>query len=154
MTYIDSDTLETVLVWLVRVGEYTPKQVFVLRLVSRQWRGVIDEFSSVLATCTRKIEKRTKFPPKYYPRGWNRCTLWIYRMGTDSKLGQVYTLRLSYCENVHDVSALGGVHTLDLSHCRNVTDVSALGRVHTLYLYSCVNVRDVSVLSSVPKLYR
>jgi hypothetical protein len=67
-----------------------------------------------------------------------------------STLGNVHTLNLSGCEKVSDVSALGNIHTLDLSHT-NVIDVSMLGNVHTLDL-SDTNVSDVSALGNVYKL--
>jgi len=46
----------------------------------------------------------------------------------------VYTLNLSSCSGITDVSMLGNVHTLNLSHCYEIVDVSMLGNVDTLIL--------------------
>jgi Leucine-rich repeat (LRR) protein len=61
-----------------------------------------------------------------------------------SLLGNVHTLKLSFCEKITDVSALGNVHTLELMYCKNINDFSALINVHTLNLCGC-EITDVSV---------
>ena len=69
-----------------------------------------------------------------------------------SALGRVHSLNLTYCKYVVDVSALGRVHSLNLSYCTGVVDVSALGGVHSLDLWGCTRVVDVSALGSVHSL--
>ena len=68
------------------------------------------------------------------------------------------TLHLSWCSDVHDVSALAGcatLHTLDLSWCLGLTDVSPLAtcaKLHKLELMG-TNVKDVSALAGCARLH-
>lgn len=68
-----------------------------------------------------------------------------------SNLGKVSILDLS-CTNVSDVSALGGVFKLILRHCKNISNVSNLGKVHILDLSDNHNI-DVSNLGNINTLY-
>jgi hypothetical protein len=65
-----------------------------------------------------------------------------------SFLDDVFSINLSNCKNISDVSKLGKVYILDLS-CTNVTDVNALDDVYNLNLQGCKNIRDVSNLGNV-----
>jgi len=68
-------------------------------------------------------------------------------------LGNVYSLNLSGCYYITDVSKLGNVHILDLSFCHEIIDVSALANVYFLNLGYCINITDVSKLGNVHTLY-
>ena len=70
-----------------------------------------------------------------------------------SALGNIYTLNLSNCGGVYDVSALRrGIYSLDLSGCGGVRDVSPLGKFHILNLFYCCGINDVSALGGVHTL--
>jgi hypothetical protein len=58
----------------------------------------------------------------------------------------VYTLNISGCDGIRDVSALGNVHTLSMRYCDEIRDVSALGNVHTLDISCCGEISDVSTV--------
>jgi hypothetical protein len=87
-------------------------------------------------------------------------------------LNNLYSLHMTNCENLVDVSGLGGVHTLNLVNCHLITDVSALGKatlslqwcsilvdvsalgnVHTLDLTACDGITNISALGNVHTLY-
>jgi hypothetical protein len=85
---------------------------------------------------------------KYHDDGLFRATLLSLMLERNNQLA----LKLSFCNNVRDVSALANVHALNLSGCRNVRDVSALANVHALNLRGCSSLRDVSALANVHTL--
>ena len=66
-----------------------------------------------------------------------------------SILKNVYSVNLSFCNELKDVSMLdNSIHTLDLRHCKNLVDVSMLGKINTLKLADCHSIIDFSKLNN------
>jgi len=61
----------------------------------------------------------------------------------------LYSVNLSNCPNIVDVSPLAKIPEINLSGCINVRDVSMLGKAKKLLLYKCSKIRDVSMLNRV-----
>ena len=64
--------------------------------------------------------------------------------GSRGGSGGIHRMRISYCDNLSDVSALSGVHSLEIFRCDNISDVSALSGVHNLEISRCRHVPDLS----------
>jgi hypothetical protein len=63
-------------------------------------------------------------------------------------------LKLSYCDELSNISKLGNIKILDLRDCRGLKSLKGLGKStqHTVYVSYCLGIRDVSMLQSVQKL--
>jgi hypothetical protein len=70
-----------------------------------------------------------------------------------SQLGKVSFLDLHNCSKLSRIKRLGKKnYSLNLSHCYLITDISNLGRIQKLKLDFCRNITDISSLSKVPYL--
>ncbi len=65
---------------------------------------------------------------------------------------EIYSLDISWCQNITDVSMLGNLHTLNMWFCNKITDVSMLGNLHTLNMSACNNITDISMLGNLHTL--
>lgn len=65
----------------------------------------------------------------------------------------IYSLNLSKCENLVDISMLSHIYYLNLSGCIRITDVSSLGNVKILDLSHCIGIHDITPLISVSCLF-
>lgn len=66
-----------------------------------------------------------------------------------SCLGKVHTLNLTGCANLSQISGLGeGNYSINLSYCRLITNVSNLSTVTKLNLAHCIRITDVSMLGN------
>jgi hypothetical protein len=63
-------------------------------------------------------------------------------------------LKLSYCDELINVSKLGNIQILDLRDCRQIQSLKGLGKStqHTVYVSYCLGIRDVSMLQNIQKL--
>lgn len=78
--------------------------------------------------------------------------LYRHDIANISSLANVYSLKLSYFDNLWDVGSLGSIPDLNLTYCIKVIDVNELGGVSKLNLNLCMNIKDISGLGGVQKI--
>ncbi len=67
-------------------------------------------------------------------------------------LGDIPTIILEHCVELHDISGLGRNRCVELKICPNICEVSSLATVSIVTVRYCRRIVDISSLSSVPRL--
>lgn len=93
-----------------------------------------------------------------YPLPTRNDQEWCFQECNISDLtgyNRLYSLTLTNCQEVRDVSPLHDIHTLHINNCNNITNVRTLTKVKLLYVKSAVNyiINDVKTLTNVEELH-
>ncbi len=67
-------------------------------------------------------------------------------------LGDIPTVTLQFCSELHDISGLGRNKSVELRYCPNIRDVTSLSTIPSVTVTNCKGIVDYSCLSSVQHL--
>ncbi len=116
--------------------------LFYLRNICKEWFDIIKDI-----TFEYKIKFQCKDKIKYLKNVYSNILIHCdcsYSNITNDDLYyfiEIYSLDISWCNEITDVSMLGNLHTLIINNCYEITDVSMLGNLHTLDISSCQNIK-------------